>query len=697
MLQPLNPLAPSNSSHEDDTCHLTMKWAYQMLLELGAHRSFINRHGFGDDGLAAELGLAEWVDNDGYMATKALSALRRQARGFNVDHPKPQYPDQLGNNLQMLGRLLNLNEAELQVLGFCVLMQNDPVLSDATDQLGLIGRNRALRALSALLGLSIIQLEACVAGDGPLVRAGLLEVDTAPRPVLPLNSRFSVAHQELPHLLRYSQGTSLDLFAYAFRLSPPGHLKDEHYPHVKQPLDIAERYLRKTLAQRRVGVNILLYGPPGTGKTQLGRLLAERLDSALYEVACTDSSGDPVTGKQRLCALRAANSVLQTQPALLILDEIEDIFNADDHEPGGRSRKGWINRMLEENHLPCFWLCNSIAAIDDAHIRRFDLVIELPNPPLAQRERLVRDCSNGKLGNELVGHLAAHEQVTPAILQRAVRVARSVTPSAGKGLDGTVRTIVNSTLKAQGMEKLQQNDGSGLPSFYSPEWINADLPLNGLVDGLRAHPHARLCFYGPPGTGKTAFGRWLAQELDKPLMTKRVSDLISPYVGMTEQNLAAAFERAQEEDAVLLLDEVDSFLQDRRQARQSWEITAVNEMLTQMENYRGVFIASTNLMRDLDEASLRRFDLKVHFGYLKAVQAQALFAAHLKALGLTDPQQVAAQQLRGVLDLTPGDFAAATRRGRFKPFGNAAELANTLIAECRLKSSNQARPIGFVH
>jgi hypothetical protein len=54
---------------------------------------------------------------------------------------------------------------------------------------------------------------------------------------------------------------------------------------------------------------------------------------------------------------------------------------------------------------------------------------------------------------------------------------------------------------------------------------------------------------------------------------------------MTEQNLAGAFELAQQEDAVLLLDEVDRFLQDQRKARQSWEFTAVNEMLTKMESY----------------------------------------------------------------------------------------------------------------
>ena len=180
-------------------------------------------------------------------------------------------------------------------------------------------------------------------------------------------------------------------------------------------------------------------------------------------------------------------------------------------------------------------------------------------------------------------------------------------------------------------------------------------------------------------------------------MVKRVSDLVSPYLGMTEQNLAAAFEQAQREDAVLLLDEVDSFLQDRRKARHSWEVTAVNEMLTQMESYRGLFIASTNLILDLDQASLRRFDLKVHFGYLATAQAQALFAAHLKALALKDPQNSAATRLRGEACLTPGDFAAVARRGRFKPFASANELAGALLAECQLKSTGQQRPIGFMH
>jgi len=223
------------------------------------------------------------------------------------------------------------------------------------------------------------------------------------------------------------------------------------------------------------------------------------------------------------------------------------------------------------------------------------------------------------------------------------------------------------------------------------------MPLETLLDGLRKHSEARLCFYGPPGTGKTAFGQWLARELEKPLLVKRVSDLIGPYVGETERNLAQAFQQAREEDAVLMLDEVDSFLRDRRKAQHSWEITAVNEMLTQMESFQGLFIASTNLMDDLDDASLRRFDLKICFDFLRPEQTIELFRHHLQQLKLTPTSAELMPSLGHLSRLTPGDFAMISRRAQFKPFKDANEVLEALHAECRLKERGHSRPIGFIH
>jgi hypothetical protein len=105
----------------------------------------------------------------------------------------------------------------------------------------------------------------------------------------------------------------------------------------------------------------------------------------------------------------------------------------------------------------------------------------------------------------------------------------------------------------------------------------------------------------------------LADALGRELVVKTTSDLVSKYVGETERNLAALFTGLDAERSVLFLDEVDSLLRDRREARHSWETTQVNELLQQMERFPGIFIAATNLMDGLDAAALRRFDFKLHF------------------------------------------------------------------------------------
>ena len=688
----------ASGPHNADTCALSLKWAFILMLDLGGHRTLIQRHHFNDDDLAVELGLGALVDADDFIPAQALLRLKRERLCFDHAFPRPGYPDQLEVNLQGLGQLIGLDAVERRILGFCVLLHTDPRLLDATDQMGALGFNRALRILSTILDTPQEELLVYLSNEGRLLRAGLLEVNARSCAVTTLSSRLVIESTELLQQLRFSRAQPIELFKHAFRLSPPGHLSESDYSHLGRSLEIAATYLKKALSESRSGVNILLYGPPGTGKTQLSRLLARMLGASLYEIACTDSEGDPVSAHQRMCALRSAASALRSQRSLLLLDEIEDIFDTSPVPFAGKSKtqKGWINRILEENSLPCFWLSNDIECLDNAYIRRFDVVIELPIPPKRQRERIVRECSGDRLGKALVGKLVEHEEMTPAVIARAARIGRSLNPRPGKRLDATVEYLVDATLKAQGFDPLERSQAQLLPSFYSPSLINADVPLDGLISGLHKHPEARLCFYGPPGTGKTAFGHWLAQELEKPLMVKRVSDLVSPYVGTTEQNLASAFAKAHEEQAVLLLDEVDSFLQDRNKATHSWEITAVNEMLTQMESYRGLFIASTNLMRDLDEASLRRFDMKIHFGYLKPCQVQELFNAHLQALKLKDPGKTALERLASEANLTPGDFALVARRARFKPFFSAAELTAALLAESRLKAPGH-RPIGFIH
>jgi SpoVK/Ycf46/Vps4 family AAA+-type ATPase len=178
-------------------------------------------------------------------------------------------------------------------------------------------------------------------------------------------------------------------------------------------------------------------------------------------------------------------------------------------------------------------------------------------------------------------------------------------------------------------------------------------------------------------------------------LIRRASDIISPWLGMTEKNLARIFRQANEENAVLLLDEADSFLQDRMGAQRSWEVTEVNEMLTQMESYEGIFIASTNLMASLDSAALRRFDVKIAFNYLKPGQAWQLFLDTRVRMGIGDDLNLESSVARLGL-LTPGDFANVVRQSRLRLIRGSEELLQRLQAECAIKPEGRRNAIGFI-
>jgi SpoVK/Ycf46/Vps4 family AAA+-type ATPase len=249
-------------------------------------------------------------------------------------------------------------------------------------------------------------------------------------------------------------------------------------------------------------------------------------------------------------------------------------------------------------------------------------------------------------------------------------------------------------LKAQGHSPIRFKQKMG-GLAYDLSLINADSDLSGLISGMQTMQQGRVCLYGIPGTGKTAFGKHLAEQLDKAFIHKKPSDILSPYVGMMEKNLATAFEEAELENGVLQIDEVDSFLANRSHAERSWEVSQVNEMLAQLENYQGIIIVTTNRLKDMDEAVLRRFDLKIELKPLTNEQAWSFLQNVLteKADNELDVQA----RLNRLSPLTPGDFYAAKRGLTLS--GKAMNAENWLTAlegEVSVKPQyHKSQGIGF--
>jgi SpoVK/Ycf46/Vps4 family AAA+-type ATPase len=253
--------------------------------------------------------------------------------------------------------------------------------------------------------------------------------------------------------------------------------------------------------------------------------------------------------------------------------------------------------------------------------------------------------------------------------------------------------VIDSALKVQSGDRPRARVQTSTFK-YQLDALNADCSLADVITGLASCGQGRLCLYGPSGTGKSAFAQHVAKVLDKPALLKRASDIFGSFVGETERNMATMFREATADDAVLILDEADSFLREREGARRGWEITIVNEMLTQIEAFEGIFFATTNLMDRLDTACLRRFDMKINLGYLKFDQRLVLTKTVCKELnvGLTPPLE---DLLRQLDQLTPGDFDNVLRQSRLRPIRTASDLIDRLGQEIQLKKLNASRPIGF--
>ena len=203
----------------------------------------------------------------------------------------------------------------------------------------------------------------------------------------------------------------------------------------------------------------------------------------------------------------------------------------------------------------------------------------------------------------------------------------------------------------------------------------------------------RILFYGLSGAGKTNLAHFIAESLGKGIITKNASDILGMFVGESEKNIAKAFDEAKKQKKILLFDEVDSFFRERAYASQSWEITQVNEFLTQMEKFEGIVICTTNLRNLMDKAMQRRFHIMVEFKALKHEGVQSLLGKYFPQFDFNEED---IRKISRFQSATPGDFGNLSSRLRFM---NQEKVTETYITDelCNMQEEKEfgKRSIGF--
>lgn len=477
---------------------------------------------------------------------------------------------------------------------------------------------------------------------------------------------------------------------------------------------VTDNILNLLSVKRESANHVLLYGPPGTGKTSYALGLARKLGAPAYEILREEGN---TTSKRRAAILACLNMTNGGDGSLIVVDEADNLLNTQNSwfSRGETQDKGWLNQLLEEPGLRMIWITNNISEIESSVLRRFAFSVHFQAFNRRQRLNLwesilrrhrVRGCFHSKELDDL----AARYPVSAAIIDLSVQKALETTSPKQDAFKKimTMNLDAHTTLLNDG---INPRDREIIESDYTLDGLHIEGDLPVMMTQLEAFDYClrrsdqnsvrnfNLLFYGPPGAGKSELARYIAKHLGRELIVRRASDILSPYVGVAEQNIGRVFNTAESAEAVLVIDEADSFLFSRDQAVRSWEISQTNEFLTQMERFRGILICTTNRFSDLDQASVRRFNCKIGFHCLKPEGNLIFYQKLLSPLTTRELTRKQAALLGEMDNLTPGDFRVIRDRFVIFPPEQVSHeiLVDALAEEGRIKKKQSGRkPIGFM-
>ena len=610
----------------------------------------------------------------------------------------------LFNNVIGLGKQFKLSACEQELLAFGLLMEHNRQVKLFIDEYCESNRKTTIQEYLQLITTRGSQeIEDGLTSNSPLYVNGWLDTD--------INVSRLITPPSLLYPLLDNHYTAAELRKLFFNACKKSPFAVSDFPLLSNDLNVLTPFLKHALHNKTAGINVLIFGSSAQGKYELARVIAKSIDVTLIEVALNDKQQVALEIEDRFAACLSTQYWLSEhgKSELILMDEADGLFPQhaknrpqDEDYPLPGIDSTLLKAQMTNNPLPIIWIVNNPANIDRAFLRRFDYGLYVEALPETLRHKEILKATKGlAVSPEWITKLKQRADITIPQIKKATAIAKHSNTDRLYNDETLIENIINSQSP---LFNNQQNifQRQRTVTCYDLQFTNTSIPLYDLVKGFKKHPQGTLCFYGVPGTGKTAFAKHLAEQLGLPLAIKRASDIFNKYHGETEKNMAKMFRTAKREGTILLLDEADSFLGDRKNNRYNWETSRVNELLTQMEDFEGLFICTTNLMERIDQAALRRFDFKIKFDYLTAEQRWNLFKQESARLGRPLPEEPETlmpikHQIQHLTQLTPGDFAVLNRQAKFAehPF-EIHQMLSILEQECIAKGEQFGR-IGFVN
>lgn len=580
----------------------------------------------------------------------------------NEQQSLAHYRCELDDRIHKLAEIFALSDADCAVLklwSLAISMPHDSLKELLTE----VNYNEMQRRIAIATGLSLADVKLSLSKTGVLYTSRIIES------INPDGYEHIVLSDEIVEFLNDIAGD--DLLARYVRWDTEPVFPLHNFNVSEDDISII-----MSLLKSKQPCNILLYGEPGTGKTQFARSVAAHTHRKIFMLSYSGNHESIIRESigSRLKAVAIAMKIAEKNDAILIIDEADALLNTESFFFFDVQDKGLINDLLDRNAAQCIWISNRVNGVSYSTMRRFNFNISFKQFDATRRMFIWNSLlKRSKIGKYFTTHiiykLSQKYAVNAAEIANAIQTLELMYTKkriSQERILPVLEKLLQRHVEICG--KRMKRQLSLLAPHYDITLCNTDTNLEEVVKVVKRYyagqcdiTNISILLWGPSGTGKTEFVKYLKEQTGKELIIKHASDLMSMYVGQTEKLIRAAFEEAKQEKSILFIDEADSFFVTRENAQRSFEISFVNEMLVQMENFDGVFICSTNMLQLLDIAVMRRFTLKIEFKPVKPDMRVKLYERYFvrDSNPLSLPQK---QRIASLEGLTPGHVKAVYQK-----------------------------------